>query len=210
MNGNGVLSYGPKVGRYEGEFKDGKREGFGTMYYADGRKWEGQWKKDAFKGGITTNVPYMKSDTLRKEGLSDGSPFIDALYRILSSVPNNFKTLKGAALGKDFDYDMWQPKVILPSATRSYITAKTQECRYYFVEQAPLAIAEKMFTDISKMVMIANPQTWKFDDLSYNPAFPYHKKLYKWTIATPAIIRLEMKQNPSNKMRYDVYIVFTS
>lgn len=210
INGTGVLSYGPKVGKYDGEFKGGKRDGFGTMYYADGRKWEGQWKKDAFKQGITTTIPYHKSDSLRPEGVSDANPFIDALYRIISSIPDNFKTLKGTSMGKELEkYEIWQPKIMLPTASKAMITSKNGACTYYFVENTPEAIAEKAFTNLNKMIQDANPRTWNFDDLSYNPAFPYHRKLYKWTIAIPATIRLEMKQSPFDKTKYDVFIVFT-
>lgn len=35
-----------KGGEYEGEWKKGKREGYGVMIYSDGRKYEGSWKDD--------------------------------------------------------------------------------------------------------------------------------------------------------------------
>ncbi|CAF1500700.1 unnamed protein product [Adineta ricciae] len=35
---------------YEGEIKDGKRSGKGTLIYADGRKYVGQFKNDKFHG----------------------------------------------------------------------------------------------------------------------------------------------------------------
>ena len=31
-------------GRYEGEFKDHKRHGHGTVYFENGHRFEGQWK----------------------------------------------------------------------------------------------------------------------------------------------------------------------
>lgn len=209
-NGTGVLDYGPKIGHYEGEFKNGKREGFGTMHYADGRKWKGEWKKDAFKGGITQNVPYYPADSLKPEGISAVKPFTDALYRIIATAPSNFKDLKGTKTGKELNkYDIWQPKVMLPTATRGYISAKTGECRYYFLEAAPIDAADKMFIALNKKINESNPQNWVFTDLSSHPGLPFHRKFYKWTIATPATLRLEMKQNAQDARTFDVFIILT-
>ena len=211
-NGHGVLDYGRNVGKYEGEFKNGKKEGFGTMYYADGRKWEGQWKKDAFKGGVTTTVPYHAvKDSLRPAGISDSNPFNDALYRILSTVPSDFAALKGDKIGTEVNgkYAIWKPLVLLPSAQYGIIRQETHECRYYFLENAEKKEAEKKFDEVSHQIQYANPQTWSFKDVSANPAFPYHLKLYKWTIATPATIRLELKQKPTDNTKYDLYMVLT-
>jgi len=35
-----------EVGQYNGEFRQGKREGQGKMIWADGSVFEGQWKND--------------------------------------------------------------------------------------------------------------------------------------------------------------------
>ena len=35
--------------RYEGEFKNGKREGKGIMYYNNGKIENGYWKNDVFQ-----------------------------------------------------------------------------------------------------------------------------------------------------------------
>lgn len=37
--------------RYEGEFKDGKQDGQGTEYYANGDRYEGMWSEDRAVGG---------------------------------------------------------------------------------------------------------------------------------------------------------------
>ena len=36
--------------RYEGEFKDGNRDGYGRMKYANGGIYEGEWKNDCEHG----------------------------------------------------------------------------------------------------------------------------------------------------------------
>ena len=40
-----------KGDKYVGEFKDGKKHGQGTYFFADGRVWEGQWKDDEWVSG---------------------------------------------------------------------------------------------------------------------------------------------------------------
>ncbi|MBX7242305.1 MAG: MORN repeat-containing protein [Bacteroidia bacterium] len=211
-NGYGVLDYGANTGKYEGEFRNGKREGAGTMYYADGRKWEGVWKKDAFKGGTTTHIPYHPlTDSVRPAGISDANPFNDALYRVLSTVSDNFRALKGEKTGTEVNgkYAIWKPVVMIPQAKYGVIRQETNECRYYFLEGAGKEEADKKFEEISRLVQFANPKTWSFKDISSNPAFPYHRKLYKWTIATPATIRLELRQSPAFAGKYDLFMVFT-
>ena len=37
--------------RYEGQWKNGLREGFGVFYYANGAKYEGEWLKNIKDGG---------------------------------------------------------------------------------------------------------------------------------------------------------------
>ena len=39
-----VIFTSPRGGKYEGEFKDGKRHGQGKLTYPDGRKFVGEWK----------------------------------------------------------------------------------------------------------------------------------------------------------------------
>ncbi len=55
-NGTGTYYYaahtfGEESGdRYEGEWKDGKRDGRGTYYSANGDRYEGQWKDNKQHG----------------------------------------------------------------------------------------------------------------------------------------------------------------
>ena len=39
-----VIFTSPRGGKYEGEYKDGKRNGQGTYTYSDGEKYVGKWK----------------------------------------------------------------------------------------------------------------------------------------------------------------------
>lgn len=43
MEGSGVFTW-PDGRRYEGEYRDDKKEGNGVFYWPDGRKYEGGWK----------------------------------------------------------------------------------------------------------------------------------------------------------------------
>ena len=38
------------VDKYEGEWKNGLKEGKGIMYYNDGRRYKGDWKNDLKEG----------------------------------------------------------------------------------------------------------------------------------------------------------------
>ena len=40
----------PDGGRYEGEVKDGKRHGKGTLFWTDGGRYEGEWQNDKRNG----------------------------------------------------------------------------------------------------------------------------------------------------------------
>ena len=42
MNGKGVFTWADGR-RYEGEFKDDKREGYGEHFWPDGTKYKGNW-----------------------------------------------------------------------------------------------------------------------------------------------------------------------
>jgi len=44
MHGNGKIKF-TNGDWYEGEFKNGKRDGFGTYFYPNGKiRYEGEWK----------------------------------------------------------------------------------------------------------------------------------------------------------------------
>ena len=51
--------------KYTGEFNDGKSNGHGTYFYADGSKWIGEWKNDR-KNGFGTK--YAADGTVLKSG----------------------------------------------------------------------------------------------------------------------------------------------
>ena len=53
-----------KNGTYEGEFKNGLREGKGTMNYKNGFIYEGDWKNDRREG---RGLLYKENDKLKKE-----------------------------------------------------------------------------------------------------------------------------------------------
>lgn len=211
QTGTGVLNYGMNVGRYEGEFKNGKRDGVGTMFYADGRQWKGRWSKDEFKNGITSNIPYHSKDTLQAEGSADQNPFIDALYRVVATASTNFEDLKGEAINQEYSqYVVYRSKVNFPNAISGEVKESSMSCRYLFGLNMPKEAAEKLFAQLYRSIEIANPQhTWRFDDLSDSPVFPRHYKFYKWTITNPATIRLEMIASEEAQTKYDIWLIFT-
>ena len=69
--------------KYEGDFLDGKRHGYGIHVWPDGRKYTGDWKSNRQNGkGVLTNATgdtyngYFKDDQPNGEGAhtrSDGS-----------------------------------------------------------------------------------------------------------------------------------------
>lgn len=209
--GTGVLNYGMNVGRYEGEFKNGKRDGIGTMYYADGRQWKGKWAKDEFKTGTTTNIPYHSKDSLQAEGTADQNPFIDAIYRIVATSSNNFEDLKGEAINQEYaQYVVYRSKVNFPNSISGEVKESSMSCRYLFGLEMAKEPADKLFSALYRSIEIANPQhTWRFDDLSDSPVFPKHYKFYKWTITNPTTIRLEMTQATQDPSKYDIWLIFT-
>jgi len=50
VNGNGVVDYGGM--KYEGEFKNGKKDGRGTFSWSNGSKFSGTWKEDNRVEGV--------------------------------------------------------------------------------------------------------------------------------------------------------------
>jgi len=45
-----VIFTSPRGGKYEGEYKDGKRHGQGTYTFPDGKKYVGGWKDSKYHG----------------------------------------------------------------------------------------------------------------------------------------------------------------
>ena len=69
-DGYGTVTY-PSGNRYEGEFRDGKRHGRGTFAWADGRRYEGEFRESKLHGHGT----YTWADGNRYEGeWRDGKP----------------------------------------------------------------------------------------------------------------------------------------
>ena len=79
-NGN-IINYKFKTetynnGRYEGQFRNGKREGKGIYYYNDGNRYEGDWKNGIKEGkGIyyyndgNRYEGYWKNDKFKRNGV---------------------------------------------------------------------------------------------------------------------------------------------
>lgn len=61
-NGFGA-EIGPDGERYEGKFRDGRREGAGTLVYSDGRKYVGDWHEGKKHGRGTFSWPNGESYT---------------------------------------------------------------------------------------------------------------------------------------------------
>ena len=85
VNGYGIMTY-PNGSKYEGEWKDNKKEGFGTFYYSYGSTYRGYWKnnkKDGlgefnyYKGG--SYIGYWKNNQRHGIGrivLNDGGTYL--------------------------------------------------------------------------------------------------------------------------------------
>jgi len=68
VNGQGTLTYKKTNTKYVGYFKNGKREGQGTVILVDGRKYVGEWRNDYLHGrGIYTWPDGSKQDGIFKE-----------------------------------------------------------------------------------------------------------------------------------------------
>jgi hypothetical protein len=49
MEGHGIFTW-PDKRRYEGAYKDDKKEGYGVFEWVDGRKYKGMWKNGKQNG----------------------------------------------------------------------------------------------------------------------------------------------------------------
>jgi len=71
-HGHGVYTW-PTGERYEGEWKDGKRNGQGVMTFPDGRRYEGEYKDDLPNGrGVMTVPTGEKYEGEWKDGKKNG------------------------------------------------------------------------------------------------------------------------------------------
>jgi len=73
--------------KYDGEFRDGVRQGRGTLIFPDGRKWVGYFRNGKLNGSA---IKYSAEGTVEKEGI-----FKDDEY-FASDIPYNFQ--KGGSL----------------------------------------------------------------------------------------------------------------
>ena len=53
--GQGTLTFMLDGIKYVGEWKDGEYNGQGTLTYADGEQWKGEWQEDQRLNGLGTN-----------------------------------------------------------------------------------------------------------------------------------------------------------
>ncbi len=72
FNGEGVL-YFLTGERYEGEFKDGEAEGKGTLFFKNGDKYEGYFHKS----GFVKKAGWLFSENKKKKVIWDGKKFVD-------------------------------------------------------------------------------------------------------------------------------------
>jgi hypothetical protein len=54
---------GAKQGKYQGEMKNGKREGWGICAFADRSYYEGEWVSDQMDGKVAT-IPGLNFHTM--------------------------------------------------------------------------------------------------------------------------------------------------
>lgn len=72
VNGTGTMHYADGL-LYEGQWKDGKRKGQGTMIFPDGSNYVGQWKDGKYNGqGIDTFPDGVKYIGQFKDGFPNG------------------------------------------------------------------------------------------------------------------------------------------
>ena len=80
LNGHGVLTYAEddEYGRisYEGEFKNSKRDGQGTLKWTSGAIYEGEWKEDSRNGQGT----HTDADGNVKTGIWNGDEYLGTAF----------------------------------------------------------------------------------------------------------------------------------
>ena len=106
-------------GGYEGEWKDGKRNGKGTETYSDGTKYKGKWKDDFSTKGeyiwacdkIYDREKFVCHDDLWKKNIIHNSKKITNVFRYhktsLSSRANVYGYLKNKSDSSKTIYMSW-------------------------------------------------------------------------------------------------------
>lgn len=69
-NGKGIINYGDRS--YEGEFKNGKKDGFGTFKWSNGASFTGKWKEDNRVEGIDNMYGGFHYEGQYKNNLREG------------------------------------------------------------------------------------------------------------------------------------------
>ncbi|MFN0203742.1 MAG: hypothetical protein ACKVTZ_19600 [Bacteroidia bacterium] len=217
LSGNCNRGYGVMLhtdGKYEGEFFGGKRNGYGTYSFNDGKKMQGMWQNGKlFEGTKGNAAPYQPEfkDKVTTQGTKvarDKNPFVAALYEIIASAEQKFQSIKGDSVDTEWDrFTVWQPTVVLPNAKKSMIRQFNEECKFIFGEDLTEKEAKNLFEDLASKLQSANVNNlWNFQDVSSSPGLPLHKKFYKWTVLTPATIKLEWRKMDDTSEWYMVSI----
>ncbi len=101
LNGSSIMYYGAgnndylnfeEECRYEGQYRNGKREGFGTFFMTNGDKYEGEFQNDRYNGkGIyywsNGNIYIGRFKDDKKEGL--GMIYSPSFGKIVGLWKNN-------------------------------------------------------------------------------------------------------------------------
>ena len=96
MHGKGLLKSLHDGSEYSGDFKKGKREGYGIYVYPDGDKYEGEWLDNIHhgKGKYTWAADGKTTQGMWKHGRKDGEHNVwtpDGKQRILYKEGNILK-----------------------------------------------------------------------------------------------------------------------
>jgi hypothetical protein len=69
MSGHGSMTYAGGM-KYEGEWKDGRWEGQGTLTYPGGMTYKGEWKNNKMEGHGTVTFPTAPNMSANSETVS--------------------------------------------------------------------------------------------------------------------------------------------
>ena len=62
LNGSGTMIFANATGKYQGNFKDNVRDGKGTMIYSNGEQYDGQWSKGKRNGKVILTFANLHDD----------------------------------------------------------------------------------------------------------------------------------------------------